>query len=256
MLARLFGKARFLDADLEDWSLDTWAWLMRHLGGMERLSQLPLATPSSEFFPPTDTAGEVRGAYIFETLKTLMGMEDWPCRLEMYERPEANARVGEFWTLESGSLPNGTFRVEDGEAVVAYAADLIARPTVLIATFAHELAHYLLASIEADAPGGDDVAIELATDLCVAYAGLGVFGANSAFEFAQHQDAFGQGWRSAHNGYFSERSWAFSIAVFCALSEQPLPERWLKPAVTDLTRQAARYLARSPGILEPLRAIP
>ena len=60
----LFGKSRFLDADLEPWCLDTWAWFMRNIGGLERIRATALATPTRDFFPPSDATGDARRTYL------------------------------------------------------------------------------------------------------------------------------------------------------------------------------------------------
>jgi hypothetical protein len=231
----IFGKSRFLEPDLEDWLLETWAWLDRGLDGGGDRRQTQLITPSSAHFPPTEAEGRRRALYVFDLVKSHMGLTNWPCELEAYDRSGAGAQVGEFWVLQSRGSPNGTFRIEQGRAIISYANDLVARPSDLIATLAHELSHYLLVRIEEPTPGGRE-ALELATDLTVAYTGFGVFGANHAFSFGQHGDTFSQGWRSRRNGYFSERSWAFALALFGVLTDQNIPERWLKPSVADLTK--------------------
>jgi hypothetical protein len=250
----LFGKSRFLVADVEDWTLEAWAWLMANLGGMERLQRRPLVLANKDFFPPTETEGDERAAYVFDQIRALMGIADWPCVLEPYDRLEAVQRVGYYAALERGRTANGTFRIEDGQVIISYARDLVADPRHLIATLAHELSHYLLASIRKPIPGGNKLH-ELATELTVAYAGFGVFAANAAFRFQQHQDPFGQGWRSARNGYFSEPTWAFAIALFATLKGIEVPRGQLKDSVADLTQRAMRYLKRNPALLEPLQAI-
>ena len=57
---KLFGGGRFLEADIEDWVLETWAWLLTEFGGMERLRRSPLVLPTREFFPLTETEGHAR----------------------------------------------------------------------------------------------------------------------------------------------------------------------------------------------------
>jgi len=42
MLKGLLGPSTFLERDLEEWTLETWAWLMRNLGGAARLEATPL----------------------------------------------------------------------------------------------------------------------------------------------------------------------------------------------------------------------
>ncbi len=252
----LFGKSTFLEKELEAWSLETWAWLMRSLGGMRRLERTPLVLANKDFFPPTDTEGAERGRYIFDAVSRWMGIGDWACTLESYDRAPANAHLGGLAMVKGPSAPNGTFSIVDGQPVVSYALDLVDQPRVLIATLAHELSHYMIAHAwtRGASPGGAD-AHELATELCVAYSGFAVFGANAAFEFGQFQGAGTQGWSSQRRGYFSERSWAFALAVFLALKDAPAPAGVLKPSVADLADKAARYLTRNPGLLEPLREI-
>jgi len=251
---KLFGKARFLAADVEDWCLETWAWLMTNLGGMERLGRTPLVVPTREFFPPTNADGEARAEYIFDIVKSLMGMADWPCALEIHDRPDARQRVGLVAAVNVGDSANGTFRVEDGRAIVSYARDLAEDPRKLIATLAHELAHYRLLSARDSLPGGEDLH-ELTTELTVAYSGFGVFGANHAFSFEQHQDTFSQGWSTSRNGYFSERTWAFAIALFAALKGVEVPIDKLKSTVADLAKPASRYLTKNDALVAPLRNI-
>jgi hypothetical protein len=252
----LFGKATFLERELEAWSLETWAWLMRAHGGMTRLKRTPLVLPSKDFFPPTDTEGAERGRYVFDMVCRWMGIHDSACVLESYERPPANAHLGGLAMVKGPSAPSGTFQTVNGQPVVSYALDLVEQPRVLIATLAHELSHYLIAraALRGAMPGGRE-AHELSTELCVAYSGFAVFGANAAFEFEGHHFAGGHGWSSQRRGYFSERSWAFALAVFLALKGEAAPSGVLKPSVAGLTDKAARYLTRNPGLLEPLRAI-
>ena len=251
---KLFGGGRFLEADVEDWLLETWAWLLTEFGGMDRLRRAPLVLPTREFFPPTETTGHARALYLFGRIKVMTGMVDWPCELEAFDRP-VGGRVAQVGALKRGGSANGTFRTTDNRAIISYASDLVDQPMRLIATLTHELAHYLLlAKARTDPPGGAELE-ELATDLAVAHMGFGVFSANTAFEFGQHQDAFSQGWSSSRSGYLSERSWAFALALFCALKDIPAPIEHLKDTLVDPTRKAMRYLDRHATLLAPLRNI-
>lgn len=258
MFGALTGKKKtFLDPDLEAWVFETYAWLMRNLGGMVMLrTDHGIALPNRDFIPPTEAKGHELALYIFDHVKAHMGMSEWVCELVPVERPPENARVGEFWTIQNvGGGAGGTFHVEDGKVVVSYAADLVTQPAKLIPILAHELSHYLIHGVEEEIPGGEE-AHELATELCVAYTGFGVFAINAAFEFNQHGDAFSQGWRSQRSGYLSERTWALALAIDLALVEEAgTVERWLKPSVRDMVAKAERYLFDHPELLEPLRAI-
>jgi hypothetical protein len=252
----LFGKQAFLEKELEAWSLETWAWLMGALGGMRRLERTRLVLANKDFFPPTETEGAERGRYVFDQVRRWMGIGDWACTLESYERPPGMASLGGLAMVKGDRAPSGTFRVTDGQPIISYALDLVDEPRLLIATLAHELSHYMVRYARADGPPpGHPEAHELTTELCVAYAGFAVFAANTAFEFEGHHFAGGHGWSSRRHGYFSERSWAFALAVFLALKGAEPPAGVLKPSVADLTNKAQRYLSRNPGLLEPLRQI-
>lgn len=253
MLGGLFGKTTFLDPEIEAWHLETWTTLLDRFGNDMKIADTPLALPTRDFFPPSEAKGHQRAEHVFACVKRAMGMSvNWPCRLEAQPERDTGRRVSEFVMIEGGNDPNGTFRVEaGGEVIITYAPDLIDDPNSLVATFAHELAHYLLAA-EQDLV--EDETHELMTDLTVAYAGLGVFGANSAFAFEQHGDAFSQGWRSRSSGYLSPRSWAFALAVFAELKgDDGGMDKWLRPELASERQKAVKYLRKKPELLEPLR---
>ncbi len=258
MFGGLFGKGLFLDKDLEDWSFETWAWLMAEFGGMAQIGRSHLVVASRDFFPPTEATGQAKAQHVFDCVKTAMGMDSWECQLVANERRASHQQVAQFNFVQNHQDPSGTFQVQGNQAIITYAADLTDKPHALVPTLAHELSHYLLRAAKHAPPGGWE-AEELVTELAVAYAGFGVFAANNAFAFEQHQDAFGQGWSSKRNGYLSERSWALAIAVFLALKGEDTlwaeADRRLKPGLADMTRQARKYLARKPELLAPLREI-
>lgn len=253
MLRGLFGASTFLDADVEAWHLETWSILLARFGSVMSLADTPVALPTREFFPPSDAQGHARAEHVLACVKAVMGLDhNWPCRLEAQPDRDTGRQVSQFVVVQGGDDPNGTFRVEPGgDVVITYAPDLLGDPTGLVATLAHELAHYLLLS-ERDLV--EDETHELITDLVVAYTGLGVFGANSAFAFEQHGDAFSQGWRSRSSGYLSPRSWAFALAVFGELrGDDGGMEPYLKPEIASLRRKAVSYLRKNPSLLADLR---
>jgi hypothetical protein len=253
MLKGLFGRRTFLEEGLEEWCFDAWGWLMHNLGGASHLAATPLVLANTDYFPLTATEGEARAAFLFDQVKALMGMSEWDCELQP-RLANNSAQVGEFWFLQSGAAA-GTFQVKGGRAIITYAADMVRDPRSLIAVFAHELCHYRLAGFGPTSPR-DRIVNELLTDLAVAYFGFGAFAANAAFSFQQHLDTFGQGWRTRHQGYLSERTWAFAVALFLTLKDEAGAARAaLKPNIGKMTAKAERYLQRNPDLLAPLRAI-
>lgn len=257
MIAGLFRPRTFLEEDLEAWTFEAWAWLMRNLGGMSRIAETPVVQPNRDFFPPSDASGHERALHVFGCVKAAMGMEAWACDLEAFRR-RGEEQVGEFVSLRPRKVaPLGTYETDGNRVLIRYSADLVARPGDLVATFAHELAHYLIAGCEEPWPGGEE-AHELITEMTVAYAGFGGFAANAAVDFVGHGDTFSQGWRLTGGGYLSKRTWAFALAIFLALRGEGTDnvDRWIKIDVTHDTRRALVYLKRRPELLAPLRAIP
>ena len=250
-----FKPRRYLEFDDEAWQIATWGWLLRHLGGLADLRQGALITPTRDFFPPTDATGHARAEHVFAAVKRHAGMSEWHCRLiAQPDRPEA--RVGEFWALQGvrGRNPAGTFGAEGNEVVITYDPALLSDPVGLVATLAHELAHYLLVSMGTP-PGGPEME-EFATDLTTAYLGFGLFGAASAFRFAQFQNVISQGWTTSRQGYLSQREWLFGLAVFLELREEPADplKSHLAPHLFSDLRKAVRYLRSNPALLDELRA--
>ncbi len=252
MLSFFRREQTFLDPDVEAWHVDAWIWAIRSFGGWDAFQQTPLVTPTREYFLPGPEAGHAKAQHVFDTVRSLLGMSDWPVRL--VARRAGQAQLSAFVHLQTPGAVAGTFGVEGNEAIVTYDPQLLDNPTALVSTLVHEMAHYLAHSTLEPPPGGQELD-ELATELLVAYAGFGMFGANSAFGFTQHHDAFSQGWSSQRLGYFSEQGWVFALAMFLALRGMPedAADRWLKPELTGQRRKAAERLRRRPDLAETIQ---
>ncbi len=215
---RLFKTKPPVSADEYEWLLACFAWLR---------SVLDDADTVPEFVTPQHPAliAAKTGPQLFEAVRSLAGMEDWPCRLE---KVEVNTAVSDLGLIE-GSGACGTFSIENGEAVIRYNSAMLRNPDALAATFAHELCHLLLAAA-GDPPGGPDL-MEHSTDCAAVYLGFGVMLANSAREFEQWNDGVMQGWRSSNTGYLSEQSLVTATAMFASLHghDTAEAERALKP---------------------------
>ena len=243
----LFGPRLPIDRDELDWQLATFKWLIGEFGGVEAR---PLVLPTGEWFPPTERKGEGRVAELFEHVKRAASMSDWACDLKA-GRGDRPIHAGNALLLqhEGASPPCGTFEIigEDGlpRVVITYNPDLAADTTALIATFAHELGHYLLSKAGTAPPGGWELH-ELHTDVAGVYLGFGIFLANSAKSFSQYQSAGEMGWSSRTQGYLSEGALVTALAVFQRLrGADPLAASpWLKDYLETDMRRAAKGLAK------------
>ena len=129
-------------------------------------------------------------------------------------------------------------------------------PQSLVATFAHELAHYLGCTAEIPPPGGDKN-WEYATDLLAVVMGFGIFLANASVQFSQFTGPTTQGWSSRSRGYLSESELVYTLAVFCLLKgiDRKQVEPHLKWSLHSIYKKAIKELESPPDAIARLRAI-
>jgi hypothetical protein len=242
----LFGPRLPIDEDELDFQLATFKWLSASFGPVRDEPVLPRPA----FFPPSKSKGDARVADLFGHVKRAAGMEDWPCELRRGEgeRP-AHVGTGLHLRHEGASPPCGTFEIEDGEGgrkvVISWSPSLADDTTALIATFAHELGHYLLSTAETAPPGGWELH-ELHTDLAAVHLGFGIFLANSAKSFAQFQNAGEMGWSTRRQGYLTEGALVTALAIAQRLAgRDPLePAPYLKDYLRTDVKRAAKVLGK------------
>lgn len=241
-----------LTSEDEEWQLETWRWLLEQLGGIDDLRAASFVLPNAEFFPPIDAQGHERVEHVFATIKDLMGLQQWHCKLvPQSERPDA--RVSDIAYLKfEGQQPLGTFGADGNEVLITYDPGLANDPVGLVATLAHELSHYLL-SAKGEPPGGWENH-EFCTDLAVVYSGFGLFGAAASFRYYSGA----QSWGYSRAGYLSRTEWTFALAVYFALRDQSVADAkpWLPSHLYAGAVRAAKYLAsRQTNTLNALKAV-
>jgi hypothetical protein len=214
----LFKPKLAISDDEFEWMLACTKWFALEFEGMERLRQTPLVRSHPDFFPPSSTKGKARALEIFEQVKAHADMIEWQCDLlEGESDPDPHVATGIVLQRQGPSAPAGTFGALDGRATVTYDPIQLNAPHDLVATFAHELAHYLMHSASSRPPGGE-VLEEHATDLCAVLLGFGAFSANSAATFEQFQTQSEQGWQMRRMGYLSELALVTAYALFVLLT--------------------------------------
>jgi hypothetical protein len=249
-------ETHFLEPEQENWLLEAFVWVAKQLGGLQTLSTRPIVLPNRAFFPSTDLEGHAKAEFVLDCIRRQMGMLEWPCNLIVQpERPGTRIPGMTYATVVSVGHAAGTFALSGNSAEITYDPANIDHPWRLIATLAHELAHYRLSAVSQLPPGGPDM-LEPATDLTTILFGFGLFGANTAFEFSGHQDFQGQGWSSSRLGYLRERDWIFGLALFLAAGDKPCdPLRpYLKDHLWSDLRSARKSLRSRDHLLALLRA--
>ena len=252
----MFGPRLPIDEEELEWQLATFKWLCEEFGPLE---EGPLVLPTPAWFPPSPRQGHGRAEDLFGHVKAAAGMEEWPCELQAGagERP-VHVGTGLLLKHEGASPPCGTFAVADEaggtKVVITYNPDLVADPTAMIATFAHELAHYLMSTAASAPPGGWELH-ELHTDLAAVAMGFGIFLANSARSFSQFQGGGEAGWSTRSQGYLGEQALVTALALReriagrDALAASP----FLKPYLQSDLRRADKALSKR--IPDPAAAI-
>ena len=260
----MFGwlrKQPLLDPASSEWIFAAFGWALEQFGSDYFRDRTVLVTPTNMYFPDRISGNDELVTRLFARVRTLAGMQDWPCRLAVQEADPITHVAPTMLIQGAPQGPAGTFRMraaEDGSgrhALITFNPKQVSDPEALIATFAHELAHYLAHSVDALPPGGEEFE-ELATDVLAIVLGFGLFTANGAFRFRQYQSTGTHGWSTRHQGYLRRDEATFALAVFCALKDIPAREvvPHLQPGLVPGFRKACREIQASEA-LGRLRAI-
>jgi hypothetical protein len=252
----IFKTKPVLSEEDRDFQHACYEWLLKHFGGSGFYEETVLVLPTEKFSPTKVDSAEEAAETTFAQVKKYAGMEEWPCILRSQEE-DPNLVVAPTVVVQNTEHnPLGTFSAnENREVTITYNPKLTADPIQMIATFAHELSHYLTGTASEPPPGGWDN-WEFATDICASFLGFGIFLANSAFSFQQYTTADSQGWETSRSGYLSEAEHSYSLALFLNLKGISL-ERALKYCDTNIKtnlKQAQKEIGGS-SIIDQLRSV-
>ncbi len=218
--------------------IETYKWLLTYFGGDDFYKTTQLVQPTKTFFP-MNLGDHDTVPVIFEKIKCYAGLESWPCQLIAQEEG-VNPHIAPTLLVKDVPIdPQGTFTVdESNEAIITYNPAMVSNPNALIATFAHELAHYLTATAQEPPPGGWEN-WEFATDIAATFLGFGLFMANTCFNFSQFSSVDELGWQCSTTGYLSEAEHCMALALFLSLKQIHKDEalRFLKPNLKKLIKR-------------------
>ncbi len=242
----LFGPRLPIDVDELEFQLATFKWLRAEFGAEPR----PLIAPSVEWFRPSRSCGPAGVHELFDEVRAAAGMADWPVALVDGARSRpVDGGNAHLIRHEGDDSPCGTFEVREElgvrHAIITYNPSMAADEAGMVATFAHELGHYLMASATSDPPGGWELH-ELHTDLTAVYMGFGTFMANNARSFQALELAGGSGWSMSRRGYLSEGALVTALVISERLAgrDPAAAAPWLKDYLRRDLKQADRALRR------------
>lgn len=252
----LFETKQILSDDDLLFQVESFRWLMKHFGGHDFYYKTVLVEPTREFFPAEVSNPEEAAIETFNQVKKFAGMEQWPCEL-IEQDPDIDVKVSPLTIVQGApTTPLGTFSAQNETVKITYNPTLTINPPQLVATFAHEIAHYLTATATDEPPGGWDN-WEFVTDLAAVFLGFGIFLSNSAFSFQQFTDIDSQGWSYQRSGYLSESELVYALAIFCVLKEID-PEKalkHLKPSLKKLLRRSFKELDARPNLINQIKDV-
>lgn len=220
-----------------DWIEDNLRWLHGQFG--DGRLRAPVLTPTDEHFPGTyaGTAEDVEA--LVARLCAHMGVNPATIVVEhgsSDDDPRLSAYVP-VHTAWSGAA--GHHVVRDGRSVITIRDDLARRPMALVAVVAHELGHALLVS------SADREDHEPLTDLLTVFFGLGIFGANAAFEYGREVRGEYAYTSTRRLGYLTEPMFGYALARYAWLRGEPSPPwaRYLDTNPRTFLKRGLRYLA-------------
>ena len=238
-------KPRAVENHIADWVEANFARLLAEFSAEKAVRNTPLVTPRNGGFTVNAQSAEESAEQLFIRTAEYCGVRDWPIRLEGVDDTHLHQQVSAHHILQSDKSAAGTFQVQADEIVITYALSDVMAPMNLIATFAHEIAHGVLAGrqVEHDTPEEE---VELLTDLAAVYLGFGVFLANSAFHFQQFSDSGYAGWHSSRRGYLTQETLTYATALFCEIrqADHDAARASLKPHLVKVFDKACKQIAR------------
>lgn len=255
-ILKLFRKKPLLSDEDIFFQVETYKWLLKYFGGKEFYEDTQLVLPTRTYFPSKVNDVQEAATVTFETVKKYAGLEDWPCKL-MAQEEDIDPVVGETLVVQNtpgSALGSFQYKAQD-EVIITYNPEILTNPTQLVATFAHELGHYLTGTAPEPPPGGWEN-WEFATDIAATFLGFGVFMANTAFIFSQHTGVLSQGWKTSHGGYLSELEHIYALAIFVLLKDLPTEEvlSCLKSSLRKSFKAATKEI-RKTNTIDQLRSV-
>lgn len=210
--------------DDKQWIETNLLWLIQELG-KQKLTEAPTILLNKQFFPDQYEETPESVETMFNTVCRLMRIERDSVELMFYSDYVDPSGYGIPLHGQTHEGPAGLYLSKNDTYIVAIEAASFSNPITLIATMAHELAHvHLLGHKMIDAGRVDH---EPLSDLFVIFSGMGIFTANSAFQFRQWDKNMQQGWSARRLGYLPEPMIGYALACYAWLRNEHNP-RWSK----------------------------
>jgi len=201
----------------------------RRLGkllGVERMLHAVVMLPVPEHFPDVYDGSEESLRRMFCRVAEWMQVDPESVEVQLFSDAGVTTSTLLPFGEMQGASPGGLYRHAPGSKTQIEIHDKQMKdPMALVATLAHELGHVILLR-----PGLVDREardMEPMNDVLMVFLGLGVFNANTAFQFKQFTNNYTQGWSASRLGYLPEELFGYALARFAFERGEVEPE-WAK----------------------------
>jgi hypothetical protein len=228
-----------------DWMLDAFRWVCLEYGE-DLITDAPILLPDAEYLPKNLPITEDG---IYELLSVVcyqMAIEYDTIELTIIQQPSksvnedsgypiflmADEETSQYAGLYRGASENGKFQIE-------ISSDTFRSLDSSVAILAHELSHVILSGIT-KVKNLDEYLVEL----FIVCQGLGIFSANSAFEFHKGSES----WGYSKQGYLNQAEWALALALYASIRNETNPSwvNYLVPGVKTEFIKSMKYVETLP----------
>jgi len=223
--------------------------------GRRRMVEAKVILPAAEYFPDPYDKSRAACEKLFQRVCGYMRVDRNRIELEIFaDETEELREILPYWRVSSGGCagfyshdPAGqpNHAGDEMRMLVALRSTQLHDPLSLVATIAHELGHVILLGGGLLNPNTSDH--EPLTDLLTVYLGLGIFNANSAGRFLQHQHERRYSWSMHRLGYLPEQVYGYALAKFANERGEGKVE-WAKHLSTNVRsyfKQSRSWLAKN-----------
>ena len=238
-----------LDDTTVEWLFDLYTWSLRHFEAGVFYPHTRLVTPDEGCFPGRADSPQAMAELIFGHVRRHAALAHWPCRVvPNHLKLEVNRVLldGPLRQVD-GEEPVG---VEEGQRLmIGYVPDMVRNPEALIASFAHQLAHYL-ATLAPEPPPGGKENWPHATEVLAVFLGFGVLLANSAGNVRIARCGACAPPPVDRQAWLSQHDISYALAIFCVLKGIPARQACaqLKPSLRGWLRRAIKAVQQHPRL--------
>jgi hypothetical protein len=240
-------EAKIPITDIDKRWIETSLLMLAEMFEPDYLKSLITIPPDKKYFDRRFNGTEEDAIFVFKSLVSLMHIDAWEIELMFYSNRPTKFSEGIVATPQEKL--KGSWKSSSGEYVdkglgnkeIWIEIDLLNDSQALIATMAHELAHYKLLG-EYRMEYND----EHLTDLTAIAFGFGIFMGNSHFKFEQWHGNTHHGWQIQKKGYLPEQVIAYAMAWLAHYRDENIEwKQYLNKTILKYFELSYEYIAQS-----------